>query len=84
VAKSKATTQQSKPAQDKKQLVVDWWSALSDEVKSDFFKRAINNLPKVMRSLEASKASLENAMERPLLRLEIEKLFEDVCAQDVV
>lgn len=83
-AKPTASIQQAEPAQDKKQLIVEWWSALSDEVKSDYFKRAINNLPKAMKSLEKSKATLENVMDRPLLRLEMEKFFDDVCGQDVV
>jgi hypothetical protein len=55
--------------------VLDRWLALSDELKSEYFTRALNNLPKAMKHLEVSNATLANVMERPLLRVEIEKLL---------
>ena len=73
--KRKVSTKPAEPAQEKKMNVLDRWLALSDELKSEYFKRALNNLPKAMKHLEVSNATLANVMERPLLRVEIEKLL---------
>jgi len=73
--KRKGITPLPEPVQDKKQKTVEQWLALSDELKSEYFKRALNNLPKAMKHLEVNNATMANVMERPLLRAEIEKLF---------
>jgi hypothetical protein len=73
--KRKVSTKTVEPDQEKKLNVLDRWLALSDELKSEYFKRALNNLPKAMKHLEVSNATLANVMERPLLRVEIEKLL---------
>lgn len=51
------------------------WQRLPGDLKADYLKRAINNVPKVARAVELKNATVENAMERPLLRMEIEKLL---------
>ncbi|MCC6374662.1 MAG: hypothetical protein IT465_07625, partial [Moraxellaceae bacterium] len=53
----------------------DKWNSLSLAEKKEYFKRALNNIPKVMKSIELDKASVDNAMSRPLIRIELEKLL---------
>ncbi|RZU36747.1 replication initiator protein [Fluviicoccus keumensis] len=51
------------------------WNELPDDIKAEYLKRALNNVPRGAKSLETKNATLANAMERPLLRIEIEKLL---------
>lgn len=51
------------------------WDELPDQLKAEYFKRALNNVPRGAKTLEAKHATLDNAMDRPLLRIEIEKLL---------
>lgn len=60
--------------EDKSQLLKKW-DNLTLVDKEAYFKRALNNVPKVMKSIELDKANVKNAMSRPLIRIELEKLL---------
>jgi len=62
-----------------KESLLQRWQDLSINEKQDYFKRALNNIPKVMKSIEQEKATIDNAMSRPLLRIELEKLLSTVA-----
>lgn len=80
--KSKSTpqkTQVEKELSNNKESLLQRWQDLSINEKQDYFKRALNNIPKVMKSIEQEKATIDNAMSRPLLRIELEKLLSTVA-----
>lgn len=60
---------------EQKEKLLLCWQGLSVAQKEDFLKRALNNIPKVMKSIEQQKATVANAMTRPVVRLELEKLL---------
>ena len=60
---------------DAKKQLLQCWQGLTPQEKQDYFQRALDNIPKVMRAVEVQKATLDNLMTRPLLRLELEKLL---------
>ncbi len=84
VQEKKTTTPKRKPViaisdksneSENKELLLIKWNSFSEEEKAEYFKRALNNVPKVMKSIEVQKATLDNAMIRPILRIELEKLL---------
>ena len=77
MSKQKPTKSPHQSVQEKedKTVLLDKWNSLSLAEKKEYFKRALNNIPKVMKSIELDKASVDNAMSRPLIRIELEKLL---------
>ncbi len=82
--KRRNTTAKQKPepsavehAQDStaKSKLFEQWVDLPDDIKTEYLKRALNNVPRGVRTLEAKNATIGNALDRPLLRIEIEKLL---------
>lgn len=54
------------------------WDALSDEMQSGYLKRAINNIPRAMRTPAIKSVTVADAWEHPLVRNELSKLLDDV------
>lgn len=76
-AKQKLEPSTVEHAQDNaaKSKLLETWVNLPDDLKSEYLKRALNNVPRGVRTLEAKNATIGNALDRPLLRIEIEKLL---------
>lgn len=83
-AKQKQEPLSVEHAQDKdaKSKLRVQWDDLPDDLKSEYFKRALNNVPRGAKTLEAKNATIDNALDRPLLRIEIEKLLAPVSEPD--
>ncbi|HNN29572.1 MAG TPA: hypothetical protein PKL36_11090, partial [Agitococcus sp.] len=83
ITKSKSKTPKTQVEKElsnnDKESLLQRWQDLSINEKQDYFKRALNNIPKVMKSIEQEKATIDNVMSRPLLRIELEKLLSTVA-----
>ena len=69
-------------AQDQGAKLQLQWDGLQNELKSEYLKRALNNIPKGVKSATAKDVTTANVMDRPLLWAEIEKLLVSASAPE--
>lgn len=73
--KAKGVSLETQKADARKKRLVKHWNSLDDEGKTELFKRGINNVPKVIKEIVENRATLENAMNNPLLCKELMDLL---------
>ena len=67
---------EEKEADERKKRLVEHWEAMTNEEKAEFFKRGLNNVPKVVKEIVGKRATIENAMSNPLLCKELMDLLD--------
>jgi hypothetical protein len=67
---------EEKEADERKKRLVEHWETLTNEGKAEFFKRGLNNVPKVVKEIVGKRATIENAMSNPLLCKELMDLLD--------
>lgn len=67
---------EEKEADERKKRLVEHWETLTNEEKTELFKRGLNNVPKVIKGIVEKRATVENAMSNPLLCKELMDLLK--------